>query len=163
MAAAGLVAALLGVLALASAVTSCRPDDGTPQGLYRKHCARCHGLDGRGNRRAVKAKPGLDLTRSELAAERDREEIFRRIAEGEGTMPAFKDKLSREEIHALVDLSLELAGVPPYPPGDAPGGEPTAEPAGAGAESTPTTGREATPDAGSGADPEATNPAPEPT
>jgi mono/diheme cytochrome c family protein len=91
---------------------ACRPADDGPQGLYRKHCARCHGLDGRGNPRAVDSKPGLDLTTSELMAEGERAEVRRRIVDGEGTMPAFGDKLTAEEIESLVELSYELAGLP---------------------------------------------------
>jgi len=119
-AAAALLAA--GGLAAVLSVAACGPEDGTPAGLYRKHCARCHGLDGRGNRRALKSKPGLDLSRSELLAAGRSDEVYRRIVEGEGTMPAFGDKLSREQMLALVALSYELAGIeppataPPTPP-----------------------------------------------
>jgi mono/diheme cytochrome c family protein len=44
--------------------------------------------------------------------EADREEIRRRIAEGEGTMPAFGDKLSPRELDTLVGYVLEIAGPP---------------------------------------------------
>jgi len=106
LAALGLAAACL-----AAGLAACGPDPKSPEGLYRRNCARCHGLDGRGNPRAVKAKPGLDLTLSELAARRDRAEIRRRIVDGEGTMPAFGDKLTAQQVTALVELSLRLAGV----------------------------------------------------
>jgi len=101
----------LAAVTLVGAV-ACRPADGSPRGLYRQHCARCHGLDGSGNPRAVDAKPGLDLTTSKLLAAGERAEVVRRIAEGEGTMPAFGDKLTPEQIEALVDLSYQLAGLP---------------------------------------------------
>lgn len=109
-----LAAALAATAALGPA--ACGPPDDSPAGLYREHCARCHGLDGRGNRRAVDAKPGLDLERSELLADGARQEVRRRIAEGEGTMPAFEEKLTPQQIETLVDLSFELAGLAPPPP-----------------------------------------------
>jgi len=112
---AALAVLALGALAVAAGLAACA-DDGTPRGLYRRHCARCHGLDGAGNPRAVDAQPGLDLTRSELAERGDRAAIRRRIVEGEGTMPGFGDKLTAEQIDALVALSLELAGEAPAAP-----------------------------------------------
>jgi mono/diheme cytochrome c family protein len=118
--------ALLALALLAAgclAAAACGPDDGTPAGLYRKHCARCHGLDGRGNRRTVESKPGLDLSRSELLAAGRSDEVYHRIEHGEGTMPAFGNKLSREQMLALVDLSYELAGI--APPTDTPDDAPT--------------------------------------
>lgn len=108
--------ALAAALAAAACFGTCGPPDDSPEGLYREHCARCHGLDGRGNRRAVDAKPGLDLRRSDLLADGARDEVRRRIAEGEGTMPAFEDKLTPQQIETLVDLSFELAGLAPPPP-----------------------------------------------
>lgn len=102
----------IGVFFAFAAATACRAADDGPAGLYRKHCARCHGLDGRGNPRAVDTKPGLDLTTSELMAEGERAEVRRRIVEGEGTMPAFGKKLTAEEIESLVVLSYQLAGLP---------------------------------------------------
>lgn len=102
----------IAVFAAFAAATACRTAEEGPAGLYRKHCARCHGLDGRGNPRAVDTKPGLDLTTSELMAEGERAEVRRRIVEGEGTMPAFGKKLTAEEIESLVVLSYQLAGLP---------------------------------------------------
>jgi mono/diheme cytochrome c family protein len=69
-------------------------------------------LDGTGNPRATKRIKGLDLTASRMVWEADREEIRRRIAEGEGTMPAFGDKLSPRELDTLVGYVLEIAGPP---------------------------------------------------
>ena len=116
-------AALAAAAVLAGLALACRPDesDRSTAGLVRRHCARCHGLDGRGNRRAVARQPGLDLTGSELAARGDRAEIRRWIAEGEGTMPGFREKLTPEELERLVDWSIGLAGGVP-PPARAGGG-----------------------------------------
>lgn len=114
------VHALLGCLSLAAllltlGVAGCGPEDDSPRGIYRDQCARCHGLDGTGNPRAVDTKPGLNLKASELVASLDREAIRRHIVEGKGTMPAYGEKLTREEIDAMVELSLQLGLGRPEP------------------------------------------------
>ncbi len=102
---------------MAALALACGPGDDTPAGLWRHHCARCHGLDGAGNPRAVSAKPELDLTTSDMLAAGDRAAITRRIARGKGTMPAFAKKLTAEQIRTLVDYTLELTGnAPPAAP-----------------------------------------------
>jgi cytochrome c6 len=98
------------------AAGACGPDPGTPAGLYYHQCARCHAVGGTGNPRSAKRMKGLDLTASEMVAVGDRAAVAQRIAEGEGAMPAFGDKLDPEEIATLVDYVLELAG-PPAAPG----------------------------------------------
>ena len=105
--------ALLGSVSLtavvvAAALAGCGPEDDSPRGIYRDQCARCHGLDGAGNPRAVDTKPGLNLKESELVASLDREAIRRHIVEGKGTMPAYGEKLTPEEIDAMVELSIQL-------------------------------------------------------
>lgn len=102
VAAAGLAAAALMALA-------CGPDPSTPEGLYHRQCARCHGVDGTGNPRAAEKMEGLDLTVSEMIADADHETVRQRIVEGEGSMPPFGNKLSAAEIDVLVAYTLELA------------------------------------------------------
>jgi cytochrome c oxidase cbb3-type subunit 3 len=98
------------LLAALWAAAACAPDPATPAGLYHRQCARCHGSDGTGNRRAAKTMPDLDLTRSSMVAAGERVEIRQRIVFGEGSMPPFGDKLSEEEVEVLVAYTLELAG-----------------------------------------------------
>lgn len=76
--------------------------------LYGEHCTRCHGTDGRGDRRALALSPNSDLTRSALVQRRARGPIYRRIAQGYGSMPAFSHKLERGDVDLLVDYVLEL-------------------------------------------------------
>jgi len=97
------------------AIAGCGPDDDSPRGIYRDQCARCHGLDGGGNPRAVDTKPGLNLKDSELVRSLDREAIRRHVVEGKGTMPAYGEKLTPEEIDAMVELSIELGLGRPAP------------------------------------------------
>jgi mono/diheme cytochrome c family protein len=74
--------------------------------LFEKNCAPCHGKDGKAKTPAGKMLGVKDLTLSKLPDA----EIERQIVEGrkddQGTqkMPPFKDKLTDEEIKALVRI-----------------------------------------------------------
>jgi cytochrome c553 len=76
--------------------------------LYGEHCARCHGRDGRGDPRALSLSPNADLSRSEILRQRSRGQIYLRITQGYGSMPAFSHKLERGDVELLVDYVLEL-------------------------------------------------------
>lgn len=76
--------------------------------LYGEHCARCHGRDGRGDPRALGLSPNADLSRSEILRQRSRGQIYLRITQGYGSMPAFSHKLERGDVELLVDYVLEL-------------------------------------------------------
>lgn len=106
----GLAASLLAAVLLSAA---CLPDPSTPEGLYSRQCARCHGLDGTGNARAAKTMEGLDLTASEMIVAGDRAAIRQNLVHGEGSMPPFGEKLTPEQIDVLVAYTLELAGRAP--------------------------------------------------
>ena len=97
--------------AAAAAVAGCGA--GGPDGakLYQANCVRCHGEDGKGDRRSVGLYPNLDLTASRLARAGvpGRRAIYQRIYGGEGAMPAFGDRLSAEDTEALVDYVLRLS------------------------------------------------------
>ena len=66
--------------------------DRTPDELYKKHCRLCHGMDGK-----KMLSDAKDLSISELSLE-DRIAI---ISDGNGSMSAYKDKMSTEEIAAV--------------------------------------------------------------
>lgn len=81
-----------------------KPDTGSIQNLYKKHCSLCHGMDG---------KLGLagagDLTQSVIS----HEEIVTIITNGKTENPgkimtAFKDVLSTEEIEAMATFAEGL-------------------------------------------------------
>ena len=69
--------------------------------LFGSKCAACHGKDGAGLPN-WKQKGQPNLTRSEWQDSHTDEEIADTIRNGKGDMPPFKDKLSDEEIGALV-------------------------------------------------------------
>jgi len=69
--------------------------------IYKTNCAECHGLIGEG------AKKGIPLT-SGHALNHSENEHIEQVKNGEGKkMPAFKDKLSDEQISAVVKFVRE--------------------------------------------------------
>ena len=70
---------------------------------YAKHCFECHGTDGEGGIKTVDNKrlkvPSL---REGHALKHTDEDFLEQIVKGGDGMPAFKDKLSPDEINALV-------------------------------------------------------------
>jgi mono/diheme cytochrome c family protein len=74
--------------------------------LFLKTCAPCHSKDGKAQTPAAKKLGVKDLSQSKLTDE----QIVQQILEGKqdpkkaSKMPAFKEKLSKEEIDALVSI-----------------------------------------------------------
>ncbi len=101
----GLVLAALVPLAWLS--VSCARDRSAP-GLYRSYCQRCHGLSGEGPKKPVKLYPHLSLLTSPMVLRGDRDAVRTRIVEGDGPMPAFKKRLTPEELERLIDHTLRL-------------------------------------------------------
>jgi mono/diheme cytochrome c family protein len=94
-------AALLGGLALSAPQGICA-DPG--KDLFLKHCASCHGKDGKA-RTPVARKLGVkDLSQSKLSDEEIQKQVVegRRDKRGNLKMPSFKEALSNEEIKLLV-------------------------------------------------------------
>lgn len=74
---------------------------------YTKHCAKCHGPDGKGQTRMGKQAGAKDYTDAKVQAELDDAKAFKSIKEGQKVngkeaMKPFADKLSDDEIKALV-------------------------------------------------------------
>jgi|GEM_PF-2049913 len=69
--------------------------------LFSKHCARCHGEDGK-----AETQEGLDLgatLTSERVKKMSQAKIISIIKEGKGAMPPFGKEISRSEISLLAD------------------------------------------------------------
>lgn len=102
---------LLVPILLALTALSCGPREPLPAPeAYERFCARCHGDDGRGDPKAVRLNPALDLVRSRMVAEGDRERVRERIAEGKGAMPGLERKLVPGELEALTEYTVERFG-----------------------------------------------------
>ena len=76
--------------------------------LFKQSCVPCHGKDGSGNTPAGKALKAHDLRTPEVQKRSDAE-LARQVRDGKGNMPAFKGKISEEEITALVGFVRSLA------------------------------------------------------
>jgi cbb3-type cytochrome c oxidase subunit III len=103
----GAVAAALAVLVVAGALLGgCQqlfPHRTQGEELYRKHCADCHGLDGRGNTVRDMGQAFADLTDDNWKNGGDDTSIGNSIREGSfGLMPGFQEKLDDQQIQALV-------------------------------------------------------------
>ena len=69
--------------------------------IYKTHCAECHGGAGEGAEKGISLLKGHALKHSE-------KEYIEQVNEGDGDeMPAFKDKLSAEQIAAVVKYIRE--------------------------------------------------------
>src|ERR1043166_727321 len=79
-----------------------KPTPINPAVTYRKNCATCHGNDGRSKTVKGKLKHARDLTDPRWQDDATDERIFNSIENGRGRMPAFKRKLTNEQIESLV-------------------------------------------------------------
>lgn len=69
--------------------------------IYKSKCAMCHGPDGAGQTTMGKNMKLRDLRSADVQKQTDAE-LVKWIADGKGKMPAYKGKLSADEINALV-------------------------------------------------------------
>jgi mono/diheme cytochrome c family protein len=76
--------------------------------LYKKHCATCHGKDGRGKTFKGKLTHARDLSDPAWQDDASDERLFNTIMNGKRKMPAFGKKLSTTEIDALVSYVRAL-------------------------------------------------------
>jgi cytochrome c6 len=71
------------------------------QVVYAKHCATCHGKDGRAKTFKAKLNSARNLTDPKWQESVTDERIFNSIANGRGKMPSFNKKLSDDDIEKL--------------------------------------------------------------
>lgn len=76
----------------------------TAQEIFEQRCVACHGEDGKGQTKKGRELKAKDFTRSRWQKHTSDREIVSVITNGipKKKMPAFKDKLSAEEIGSLV-------------------------------------------------------------
>jgi ubiquinol-cytochrome c reductase cytochrome b subunit len=79
-------------------------------GLYATNCLSCHSVDGTGNALRVALPTIPNLTNETWQKTQSDQDFQTRIRDGKDPlMPAFKDKLSSDEIHALVVYTRAFA------------------------------------------------------
>lgn len=75
--------------------------------LYTRHCARCHGPDGRGDTAQGKVFNAPDFTNPDWwkknASTTTSKQLRVAVSKGKAGMPAFGKKLTRADIDLLVD------------------------------------------------------------
>jgi cbb3-type cytochrome c oxidase subunit III len=76
--------------------------------VFEKHCSTCHGKDGQAKTFKAKFNHARNLTDAKWQAEVSDERIFNSISNGKGKMPAWKKKLSEDQINGLVGYVRKL-------------------------------------------------------
>lgn len=80
-----------------------------PAVTYAKNCATCHGRDGRaGTLKSKHRRHARDLTDARWQAAVTDERILNSIRDGRGRMPAFRGKLTTEQITSLLSYVRDL-------------------------------------------------------
>ena len=76
----------------------------TPQDIWEKRCTFCHGADGKAHTKKGRQYKAQDFTRPKWQKHTTDDEIVEAITDGvrKTKMPAFKEKLSADEIKAMV-------------------------------------------------------------
>lgn len=77
-----------------------RPADG--RAVYSNNCARCHGGDGTGQTTMGQMTEAPNLTDAAWQRGKSTSRMVASVSNGRGQMPAFKKKLSRQEMAAAV-------------------------------------------------------------
>jgi mono/diheme cytochrome c family protein len=101
-------AALGAGLALCASVAACTTGDDAgpaqavdPAVIYAQMCARCHGMDGRGDPEIKKTMQVRNFHDPAFQARATTEEIVRVVMAGKGQMPAFGSSLSMPKMQSL--------------------------------------------------------------
>ena len=105
----GVLVLLTSVAAAASGVT---PAAGAQKGsaaqiergraVYSDRCVRCHGSDGQGRTRLGESLEPPDLSDPNFQRSHSNSRMIASVTQGRGGMPAFKKKLSRQDIAASI-------------------------------------------------------------
>lgn len=105
-----LCAIVLSFSSLAAVAASGEPDSKKPKpsaaergrAVYANNCARCHGGDGTSQTTMGRMTEAPNLTDAAWQRGKSASRMVAAVSNGSGQMPAFKKKLSRQEIAAAV-------------------------------------------------------------
>jgi cytochrome c6 len=81
---------------------------GNGEASFHERCVGCHGPDGRAQTEMGK-KAGAAGLISDVVQKQGDSQLVTVVKEGKGNMPAFGDKLSDDEIHAVITYVRQLA------------------------------------------------------
>jgi mono/diheme cytochrome c family protein len=93
------VLSLFTVLGAGNTNEAAAADAGT---IYNRQCVSCHGRDGRGRTRKGRQTHARDMTSASWQDDVSDERLFNSISNGRGKMPAFRKKITENDIDALV-------------------------------------------------------------
>jgi cytochrome c6 len=82
--------------------------NGSGESVYKARCVTCHGDDGGGRTTLGKEMKAPDLRSGEVQKLTDAE-LSEVVSRGKGEMPAFRKKLSRDQIQQVILHVRELA------------------------------------------------------
>ena len=107
------IIALFSILALKGASRTASENNapqasGDARTIFDAKCAKCHGKDGRAKGIKAKLIHARDLSDADWQDKVTEERLFNSISNGRNDMPAFKKKLSEEQINALVTYVRQL-------------------------------------------------------
>jgi cytochrome c6 len=74
---------------------------GTGADTFKTRCAMCHGIDGKANTPAGKAFKAASL-RDPMVVNSSDDELFAIVKNGKNKMPSFKDKLTDDQVKAVI-------------------------------------------------------------
>jgi cbb3-type cytochrome c oxidase subunit III len=98
------------VIALAAAPSFGQSDNknaGKGQEIFQEQCVGCHGPDGHAQTDMGRKVGAADLTSGAVQRQND-SQLEKVIKNGKKKMPSFDDKLSEDEIHALIVYIRQL-------------------------------------------------------
>jgi len=99
----------LGLASAPSALSLEEPKAGHPSELFLKHCAECHGADGKAQtEQGKKLKAEVFADKGWREKKRSKaDKLVNSVLNGHGKkMPSFKDKVSPEEAKSLVEKDV---------------------------------------------------------
>jgi cytochrome c6 len=99
---------LLALFAIAFLFAAPLRADGDGASMFKTKCAMCHGPDGKGEVPMGKKLAARDLTSADVQKQSDAQ-LTEVVAKGKNKMPAYGDKLSKEQIAQLVAYIREIA------------------------------------------------------
>lgn len=76
--------------------------------IYKSKCATCHGANGNGDTTMGKKLKARDLRSAEVQKQSD-QALYDLVTNGKKKMPAYKAKMSKADIEALVAFVRDLA------------------------------------------------------
>ena len=100
--------AIATLLAVSVFGQSSKGDNSAGAGVFQAQCVGCHGPDGRAQTEMGKKIGAADLTAGAVQQQSD-SQLATIVHDGKKKMPSFADKLSSDEIRAVIAYIRELA------------------------------------------------------